>query len=68
MNDLRAIGDACWTQYHSADWNRAIGGSRAVAVAEDIAYIPTSGVVGNVTAVRTRDGLVVFYFDYTVIW
>lgn len=60
MNDLRAIGDACWTQYHSADWNRAIGGSRAVAVAEDIAYIPTSGVVGNVTAVRTRDGLVVF--------
>jgi alkyl sulfatase BDS1-like metallo-beta-lactamase superfamily hydrolase len=60
MNDLRAIGDACWTSYDSGEWNRAIGGSRAVPVADDIAYIPTRGVVGNVTAVRTSEGLVVF--------
>jgi len=60
MDDLRAIGDACWISYHSGEWNRAIGGSTAIPVAEDIAYIPTRGVVGNVTAVRTSEGLVVF--------
>ncbi|ETR76200.1 beta-lactamase [Afipia sp. P52-10] len=58
--DLRAIGDACWTSYNSGDWNRAIGTSKVVPVAEDIIYIPTRGVVGNVTAVRTSEGLVVF--------
>ncbi|MBN9564302.1 MAG: MBL fold metallo-hydrolase [Alphaproteobacteria bacterium] len=60
MNDLRAIGDACWKSYDSGEWNRAIGGSTAIPVAEDIAYIPTRGVVGNVTAVRTSEGLVLF--------
>lgn len=58
--DLRAIGDACWTSYNSGDWNRAIGTSKVVPVADDIVYIPTRGVVGNVTAVRTSEGLVVF--------
>ena len=52
-NDLRAIGDACWTSFKFPEWQRAIGTSQATAVADDIAYIASRGVVGNVTAVRT---------------
>jgi alkyl sulfatase BDS1-like metallo-beta-lactamase superfamily hydrolase len=59
-DDLRAIGDACWTSFRFPDWQRAIGTSKVTAVADDIVYIATRGVVGNVTAVRTKEGLVVF--------
>ena len=59
-NDLRAIGDACWTSFKAAEWQRAIDDCQFTPVAEDTVYISTRGVVGNVTAVRTRDGLVVF--------
>src|SRR5262245_38119086 len=58
--DLRAIGDASWQDFRYATWTRAIEGSQAVPIADDVIYIATRGVVGNVTAVRTRDGLVVF--------
>src|SRR5581483_11535162 len=60
MTDLRAAGDACWHSYSSADWGRAIGTCKATAVAPDATYIATQGVVGNVTALKTREGLVVF--------
>ena len=59
-DDLRAIGDACWTSFRFPDWQRAIGTSKVTPVANDIVYIATRGVVGNVTAVRTQEGLVVF--------
>jgi glyoxylase-like metal-dependent hydrolase (beta-lactamase superfamily II) len=59
-NRLRDIADACWTSFRHQDWNSAIGGCAAIPVAEDMIYIATSGVVGNVTAVRTGEGLVVF--------
>ncbi|MDQ8731012.1 alkyl sulfatase dimerization domain-containing protein [Bradyrhizobium sp. LHD-71] len=59
-DDLRAIGDACWSSFRFPDWQRAIGSSKATQVADDMVYIATRGVVGNITAVRTRDGLVVF--------
>ena len=59
-DDLRAIGDACWTSFRFPDWQRAIGTSKVTPVADDIVYIATRGVVGNVTAVRTKEGLVVF--------
>jgi alkyl sulfatase BDS1-like metallo-beta-lactamase superfamily hydrolase len=59
-DDLRAIGDACWTSFRFPDWQRAIGTSKVTEVAPDIVYIATRGVVGNVTAVRTTEGLVVF--------
>ncbi len=58
--DLRAAGDACWDSYTSADWGRAIENCKATPVAQDAIYIATQGVVGNVTALKTRDGLVVF--------
>jgi len=58
--DLRAAGDACWHSYSSADWGRAIETCKATAVAPDAIYIATQGVVGNVTALKTREGLVVF--------
>lgn len=58
--DLRSIGDACWQSYTSADWGRAIGGCKATEIGEGAVYIATQGVVGNVTAVRTGEGLVVF--------
>ena len=59
-DDLRAIGDACWTSFRFPDWQRAIGTSKVTPVANDIVYIATRGVVGNVTVVRTQEGLVVF--------
>jgi alkyl sulfatase BDS1-like metallo-beta-lactamase superfamily hydrolase len=58
--DLRAIGDASWQEFRYATWNRAIEGSQAIPLADDAIYIATRGVVGNVTAVRTRDGIVLF--------
>ena len=59
-NKLREIGDACWTSFRYSDWQRAIGDCQAVPVADDMIYIATRGVVGNVTAVHTAEGLVVF--------
>lgn len=59
-DDLLAVGDACWTSFSYADWQRAVGDCRAIPLADDIAYIVTRGVVGNITAVRTPAGLVVF--------
>lgn len=59
-DDLRAIGDACWTSFRFPDWQRAIGTSKVTPVADNLVYIATRGVVGNVTAVRTAEGLVVF--------
>jgi alkyl sulfatase BDS1-like metallo-beta-lactamase superfamily hydrolase len=59
-NRLRDVADACWNSFKHSDWQRAIGGCQAIPVAEDMIYIATSGVVGNVTAVRTNEGLVVF--------
>jgi len=59
-DNLREFGDACWTSYSGTAWANAIGDCQSVAVAGDIIYIATKGVVGNVTAVRTSDGLVVF--------
>lgn len=58
-NNLREIGDACWTSFRYSDWQRAIGDCQAVPVADDMVYIVTRGVVGNVTVVRTTEGLVV---------
>lgn len=58
--DLRAIGDACWHAYKAADWGKAIGTCKATPVAADAIYVATAGVVGNVTALRTSEGLVVF--------
>lgn len=58
-NDLREIGDACWTSFRYSDWQRAIGDCRAIQATDDMIYIATRGVVGNVTAVRTHEGLVV---------
>jgi alkyl sulfatase BDS1-like metallo-beta-lactamase superfamily hydrolase len=57
---LKDIGDACWNSFKHSEWNAAIGGCQAIPVAEGMIYIATSGVVGNVTAVRTKEGLVVF--------
>ena len=54
-NRLREVGDACWTSFKHSDWNAAIGGCQAIPVAEDMIYIATSGVVGNVTAVNRDD-------------
>ena len=59
-NNLREFGDACWTSYSGAAWANAIGDCQAVPVADDMIYIATKGVVGNVSAVRTSEGLVVF--------
>src|SRR5258708_12447889 len=59
-NNLREFGDACWTSYSGAAWANAIGDCQAVPVADDVIYTATKGVVGNVTAVRTAAGLVVF--------
>jgi alkyl sulfatase BDS1-like metallo-beta-lactamase superfamily hydrolase len=59
-NDLRDIGDACWTSFSYSNWQRAIGDCRAIPLADDVAYIVTRGVVGNITAVRTQEGLVIF--------
>ena len=58
--DLRAAGDACWNAFTSADWGRAIGTCKATPIARDAIYIATQGVVGNVTALKTGAGLVVF--------
>jgi alkyl sulfatase BDS1-like metallo-beta-lactamase superfamily hydrolase len=58
--NLREFGDACWTSYSGLAWANAIGDCQFVPVADDIVYIATRGVVGNVTAVRTPQGLVVF--------
>src|SRR6516162_6324257 len=60
VNHLREVGDACWTSFKHSVWNGAIGGCQAIPVEEDMIYIATSGVVGNVTVVRTKEGLVVF--------
>ncbi len=57
--DMRAVADACFTSFRYSEWQRAIGDCQAIPVAEDIVYIATRGVVGNVTAVRTAEGLVV---------
>ncbi len=57
--DLRAAGDAAWHDFDVVAWNRAIEGSVVVPIAEDAAYVATRGVVGNVTLVRTLEGLVV---------
>jgi glyoxylase-like metal-dependent hydrolase (beta-lactamase superfamily II) len=59
-NNLREFGDACWTSYSGAAWANAIGDCQSVPVADDMVYIVTKGVVGNVTAVKTSEGLVVF--------
>jgi alkyl sulfatase BDS1-like metallo-beta-lactamase superfamily hydrolase len=59
-NELRQIGDACWDSFDFGKWQRAIGTSQATEVAHDIVYIATRGVVGNVTAVRTPEGIVLF--------
>jgi alkyl sulfatase BDS1-like metallo-beta-lactamase superfamily hydrolase len=59
-HNLREIGDACWCSFKFPEWQRAIGDSQSVEVAKDIVYIATRGVVGNVTVVRTSEGLVVF--------
>jgi alkyl sulfatase BDS1-like metallo-beta-lactamase superfamily hydrolase len=59
-NGLREIGDACWDSFDFGKWQRAIGTSQATEVADDVVYIATRGVVGNVTAVRTPKGLVLF--------
>jgi len=57
--DLRALGDSCWTDFDFRTWNRAIQGSQVIPVTENIAYIATRGIVGNVTLIATDDGLVV---------
>jgi glyoxylase-like metal-dependent hydrolase (beta-lactamase superfamily II) len=59
-NDLREFGDACWNSYSGRAWADAIGDCQAVPVADDMIYIATRGVVGNVSALRTSEGLVVF--------
>jgi len=59
-NNLREFGDACWTSYSGQAWANAIGDCQSVPVADDMIYIVTKGVVGNITAVRTAEGLVVF--------
>ena len=59
-DDLRAIGDACWISFKAGDWQRAIADCKATPVADDVIYIATRGVIGNVTAIRTGEGLVVF--------
>jgi alkyl sulfatase BDS1-like metallo-beta-lactamase superfamily hydrolase len=58
--DLRSVGDACWEAYDSAEWGKAIENCKATPVGQDAVYIATQGVVGNVTALRTSEGLVVF--------
>src|SRR5262249_54553863 len=54
------FGDSCWNSYSARAWADAIGDCQSIPVADDIIYIATRGVVGNVTAVRTSEGLVVF--------
>src|SRR5205085_12554069 len=53
-------GDACWNSYKSQNWQSAIGDCQFIPVSDDMVYIATRGVVGNVTVVRTSEGLVVF--------
>ncbi|ASK35670.1 alkyl sulfatase dimerization domain-containing protein [Alloalcanivorax mobilis] len=59
-HELRAIGDACWDRFDfGRDWNHHISGSQVIPINDRLAYIASRGVVGNVTLVRTDDGLVV---------
>ncbi|MDP6816330.1 MAG: alkyl sulfatase dimerization domain-containing protein, partial [Alphaproteobacteria bacterium] len=59
MTDYRAVGEQVWQGEAGLwQWNKALEDSVAIDLTDDAAYVASRGVVGNVTLIRTNDGLV----------
>lgn len=57
--ELQAIVERIWRGDAAMEaWTAAIAGGVATPVADDVVAVSTSYLFGNVTAIRTRDGLV----------
>lgn len=57
--DLLRLADAMWTgDTDHREWNRALHDGARLSLTEDVAFIGHRGIVGNVLARRTEQGLV----------
>ncbi|NDZ18130.1 alkyl sulfatase dimerization domain-containing protein [Variovorax sp. WS11] len=59
MNNAMTISEQLWQgAVPMEDWTAAVAGGSITPVGEDVVVVHTSYVFGNVTAIRTADGLV----------